>query len=327
MLALPCQCPGCAGDEALPAATPEPDVIRAGHESVSRGLNDAAQPNGERAFRYLVQLCDIGPRTSGTDGMRRQQELIEEHFTACGAALQYQPFDAPHPQTGQPVRMNNMIVSWQPEAKTRVLVCCHYDTRPFPDRDPVPANRTRPFIGANDGASGVALLMELGHFLPDLSPRYGVDFVFFDGEELVYDSNRDKYFLGSEHFAKEYRDRPPAHRYAYGVLLDMVADRDFRVFYEVNSLKYAPDVTRSVWDAAKQAGVREFVARRKHEVRDDHLPLNEIARIPTCDVIDFDYPHWHTRNDLPAACSGQTLAKVGRVMLTWLSNLPAAPQN
>jgi hypothetical protein len=107
----------------------------------------------------------------------------------------------------------------------------------------------------------------------------------------------------------------------------MVADRDFRVFYEVNSLKYAPDVTRSVWDAAKQAGVREFVARRKHEVRDDHLPLNEIARIPTCDVIDFDYPHWHTRNDLPAACSGQTLAKVGRVMLTWLSNLPAAPQN
>jgi hypothetical protein len=81
-------------------------------------------------------------------------------------------------------------------------------------------------------------------------------------------------------------------------------------------------VTRSVWDAAARLRVREFIPRRKHEVRDDHLPLNEIARIPTCDIIDFDYPHWHTRNDLPAACSGESIAKVGRVLLEWLPHAP-----
>jgi hypothetical protein len=256
--------------------------------------------------------------------MVRQRALLETHFTELGATVGYQEFDAVHPQTGAPVRLANMVVSWHPERTSRVLLGCHYDTRPFPDRDPVPANRTRPFIGANDGASGVALFMELGHHVPHVAASYGVDFVFFDAEELIY-STRDKYFLGSNYFATQYRDAPPAHQYVCGVLVDMIGDKDLRVFQERYSLSYAPTVTRSVWEAAARAGVREFVARRKHEVRDDHLPLNEIARIPTCDLIDFDYPHWHTRNDVPAACSGESLVKVGRVLLEWLPHVPVNP--
>jgi len=280
------------------------------------------EPDTARAFGYLQQICDIGPRISGTDGMAQQRDLLETHFTKLGATVSYQEFDVVHPQSGTPVRLVNLIVSWHPDRKSRVLLCCHYDTRPFPDNDPVPANRTKPFIGANDGGSGVALFMELGHHLPQVATPYGVDFVFFDAEELIY-SARDKFFLGSTYFATQHRDAPPGHQYVCGVLVDMIGDRELRIYQERYSLNYAPAVTRSVWDAAARIGVREFIARRKHEVRDDHLPLNEIARIPTCDIIDFDYPHWHTRNDVPAACSGESIAKVGRVLLEWLPHAPA----
>jgi len=278
--------------------------------------------DGQRAFADLEAICAIGPRISGTEGMQRQQDLLVEHFTKLGAECAVQEFDVAHPQTGEPTRLKNLIVSWHPAATERVLLACHYDTRPRPDRELLPRFRDLPFIGANDGASGVALLMELGRQMGSLSPRYGVDFVFFDAEELVYVNGRDDYFLGSEHFAKTYKATPPNYKYVAGVVLDMVADKDLKIYYEVGSLHYARAVSTSVWDAAKRAGVKQFVARRKHEVRDDHLPLNEIARIPTCDVIDFDYPHWHTRNDIPASCSAESLGAVGHVMVEWLSRLP-----
>jgi len=278
-------------------------------------------PDAKRAFGYLKTVCDIGPRISGTVGMQKQQELIDAHFTKLGAKVQYQAFDAAHPQTGQPVRMKNMIISWHPQAKQRVLICCHYDTRPRPDRELLPINRNKPFIGANDGASGVALMMELGHHMANISPKYGVDFVIFDGEELVWERN-DPYFLGSEHFAQAYRDQNMGHTYVAGILIDMIADKNLNLYYEKNSLKYAPDVTRGIFRIAKQLKVREFIPRSKHEVRDDHLALNQTAGIPTCDLIDFDYPYWHKRNDIPAACSGQSMAKVGRVLLEWLEAGP-----
>ncbi|MEZ6056614.1 MAG: M28 family peptidase [Planctomycetaceae bacterium] len=278
----------------------------------------------DRAFRYLEEVCRLGPRISGTEGMKKQQEMIDEHFTKLGAKVFYQQFDTSHPETGAPVKLQNMIVSWHPAARDRVLLCCHYDTRPRPDQEPYPPNRDKVFIGANDGASGVALFMELGHILPTLQTEVGVDFVFFDAEELIYDNkrDRDRYFLGSQHFAKEYRDQPPQYRYLAGVLVDMIGDKNLQLYMEQNSMKLAPDVTRSVWAAARQVKARHFISRIKHDVRDDHLALNEIAKIPTCDVIDFDYPYWHTRNDLPSACSGESLQEVGAVLTQWLINRP-----
>jgi glutaminyl-peptide cyclotransferase len=292
-------------------------------ETVAEEKGPEFPVDGRRAFDYLVKVCAIGSRISGSEGMDEQQQLISDHFTKLGAKVGFQTFDARHPTTGGAVRMSNLIVSWHPKSKDRVLLCCHYDTRPFPDRDSNPnLARNGTFIGANDGASGVALLMELGHHLPAMKLECGVDFAFFDGEELVY-GERDPYFLGSEYFAKRYKSDPPEHKYRYGVLVDMIGDKNLQLFQEVNSYKYAPQLTNSIWQTAKRLGVKEFVAKRKHEVRDDHLPLNQIAKIPTCDLIDFDYPHWHTTRDLPAACSGASLAKVGRVLLAWLHELPA----
>lgn len=297
----------CLNALAIPVCSAEPTV-----------------PDADRAFGYLQQICAIGPRISGTEGMAKQQKLISQHFVALGAQVSFQEWDTPHPVSGQPVRLKNMIVSWHPETTERVLLCCHYDTRPKPDEEFLPRYRESPFIGANDGGSGVALLMELGHFIPGLGVRQGIDFVFFDAEELIY-KKPGKFFLGSEYFSTQYRDAPPAHRYRCGVLLDMVADKDLKIWQEVNSARMAGFVTDSVWASAKAMGVKEFVPRRKHEISDDHIPLNKIASIPTCDVIDFDYPHWHRRNDLPAACSGESLAKVTTVMLHWVQNVPARP--
>ncbi len=309
----------------LCACSGEPGAEARGPAAVIRSPGVPFDAN--RAFGYLEQICAIGPRMTGSEGMLAQQKLLEDHFTPLGPQLFYQEFDAPHPETGGPVRMRNLIVSWHPERQERVLLCCHYDTRPRPDNEPHLPNREKPFIGANDGGSGVALLMELGHHMRGLQTTCGVDFVFFDAEEFIFDAtrDRDKYFLGSIYFAEQYRDRPPGFRYRCGVLLDMVGSKDFKTYYESNSLRYAPELTRSVWDAAKLVGVKEFIPRRKHEVQDDHLPLNQIARIPTCDVIDFDYPYWHLRNDIPAACSGESLEKVARVMVQWLQNVPEVP--
>ncbi len=278
--------------------------------------------DGQRAFADLEAICRIGRRISGTEGMARQQQMLVDHFTALGAACTFQEFDVPHPETGEPTRLKNLIVTWHPQTTERVLLCCHYDTRPFPDRELLPRHRQGVFLGANDGASGVAFLMELGRLMKDIRPRYGVDFVFFDAEELIYDPNRDKYFLGSTWFAREYVQNPPAHRYVAGVLFDMIAGKNLKIYHEVNSWRYARTVTESVWAAAARVNSRTFIARRRHEVQDDHLPLNEIAKIPTTDLIDFDYPHWHTRNDLPANCSGESLAAVGKVIVEWLMRLP-----
>ena len=275
--------------------------------------------NARRAYSYLVKICRIGPRVSGTKGMSAQQKMIVDHFSKFGAQLRFQSFDVMHPQSGTPVRMNNLVVSWDKQAKQRVLLACHYDTRPFPDRDR--RNPQGRFIGANDGASGVALFMELAHQMKNLKPTYGVDFVFFDGEELVY-SPQDKYFLGSEYFAKQYRDHPPEYRYVYGVLVDMIADRNLNIYQETNSVDYAPKLVGSIWQTARRLKVREFISREKYEIRDDHIPLNEIARIPTCDIIDFDYRFWHTTRDVPAKCSGSSMVKVGRVLLQWLTEVP-----
>ncbi len=290
-------------------------------QSVHLQAADPTTPNATRAFGYLQQVCALGPRISGTPGMAQQQELLKTHFTNLGARVFFQEWDTPHPVTGHPVRLKNMLVSWHPEAKERVLLCCHYDTRPRPDEEQNPRLQESPFIGANDGGSGVAVLMELGHFMPGLSVRQGVDFVFFDAEEFIF-QKPGKFFLGSEYFATQYRDTPPPFRYTCGVLLDMVGDKDLKIWQEVNSAQMAGFVTDSVWASAKATGVKEFVARRKHTLNDDHLPLNQIASIPTCDVIDFDYPHWHKRNDLPAACSGESLAKVTTVMRHWVQNTP-----
>lgn len=280
--------------------------------------------NGARAYEYLKEICAIGTRVSGTAGMQAQQKLLAEHFYKLGGKVSWQEFRVRHPLTGAPVNMANLLVQWHPERKERVLLCAHYDTRPFPDRDP--RDRRGTFLGANDGASGVAVLMEMAHDMPKLNGPLGVDFLLFDGEELVY-SDQDRYFLGSEYFAREYAAQPPPYRYRWAVLLDMVGDGDLQLLQERTGLWWVDSrpLVKQIWATAHRLGVKEFIPRTGQEIRDDHLALHDIAGIPSCDVIDFDYPHWHTTGDTPDKCSALSLAKVGWVIEEWLKTAVAKP--
>lgn len=280
--------------------------------------------DGERAFGYLEELCALGPRYSGSHGMLKQQELLVDHFKKLGGQVSVQEFRAKNPLGGT-VDMANILVQWHPERKDRILLAAHYDTRPLPDRDPNPIARQQgTFIGANDGASGTAVLMELAHLMPDLNSKFGVDFVIFDGEELVYQERRDPYCLGSTWFARQYAAKPPQHKYHWGVLLDMVGDADLRLYYEKQSYTWRDTrpLVESIWETAKRLGVKEFVPRIAYEnITDDHVPLRNIAKIPTCDIIDIEYYAWHTEADTPRQCSGSSLAKVGWVVYEWLKTV------
>lgn len=280
---------------------------------------EAPEFSGRAAFAHLETICRLGPRPSGSESMRRQRALVTEHFRAAGATVTGQAFRIRDRHTGEPIHMENLLVSWHADRHERILIGAHYDTRPYPDRDLVDPRGT--FVGANDGASGVALLMELGRCMESISGP-GVDFVLFDAEEYVF-GPRDPYFLGSTYFARQYAaarraDEGPVYR--AGVIVDMVADRDLAIFQEQKSVAW-PDtrpIVEQIWGVAARLGVRQFVPRPLHEVEDDHVPLRNIGRIPTCDIIDFDYPAWHTTRDIPEQCAAESLEAVGRVVLAWL---------
>lgn len=300
---------------------------------LSIGCSDAEAVNvpyksefdANRAMGYLKAVCDLGPRPSGSAAMQQMQAMITEHCEELGAKVERQSFVARHPQDGSPVTMTNLIVRWQPEVRERLLLCAHYDTRPFPDRDPVRPRGV--FVGANDGGSGVALCMEMAHAFAKEKFPVGVDFVLFDGEEFLFDEIRDAqlYFLGSTHFAQQVAAGALPGVYRKAALVDMIADKELDLYYEANSMRYAASVCQEIWGIAKRLKIREFMPRQRHDVRDDHLPLNTIAKIPTADLIDFDYPkpgsresYWHTEKDIPANCSGESICKVADVLLEWI---------
>ena len=276
--------------------------------------------NGARAYEDLKRLCAIGRRPSGSPGMAAQQKLLAEHFKQCGGQVEFQRFRVRHPVDGTAVPMANLIIRWHPERKERILLCAHYDTLPYPMLDPVDPRGV--FVGANDGASGVAVLMELGREMADLSTRYGVDFVLFDGEEFIFRQS-DRFFLGSEYFARWYAREKP-YRYRWGILLDMIGDKDLQIPQEGHSRSWRDTrpLVADVWATARRLGVSEFIPRRGKTINDDHVPLHNIGRIPCIDVIDFDYPPWHTRGDTPEQCSALSLAKVGWVIREWLKSVP-----
>ena len=287
--------------------------------------------DGRLCMKMLNEVVGIGPRWSGSVGMLKQQQILDKHFSNLGGKVEYQRFKVRNPiskQGVETVNMANMIIRWHPQRTRRILLCAHYDTRPFPDNDPDPGKRRGVFVGANDGGSGVAVLCALAEKMEEFESEFGVDMVLFDGEELVYNSSRDPFFLGSTHFAREYAATVQRQKYVAGILLDMVADADLQIYQEVNSRRMAPRVVQQVWATAKRIGVPELRPSARHEVRDDHLPLNEIAKIPTIDLIDFDYPspqkretYWHTTEDTVDKCSAISMAHVGWVVWEWLKEL------
>jgi Zn-dependent M28 family amino/carboxypeptidase len=194
------------------------------------------------------------------------------------------------------------------------VLCAHWDSRERADQDPDPAYRALPVPGANDGASGVAVLLEVAELMSRRAPPRPVELVFFDGEDQGRADDPDGFCRGSRHYARtlaEGGERPLA-----AFLFDMVGDRDLQIHPEVQSARRAANLVALVLEAARATGARHFRPEPRHFVYDDHVPLLD-AGVPAVDIIDFDYPAWHTTHDLPDRTSAASLAQVSRVA-AWL---------
>jgi hypothetical protein len=269
--------------------------------------------DGNRSFSFLKAQTDFGPRNPNSSAHRQCLLYLESELRKSAETVILQRFN--HAGYGENLSLANVFAQFNRTATRRILLVAHWDTRPRAEEDADPSKRDLPIIGANDGASGVAVLLELARVMKENPPPIGVDILLTDGEDYGdsrKDGNTDLYFLGARHFAKT---KDPLYNPQYGILLDMVGDRDLQLPMEQNSMRFAPQLMDIVWSAAEEVRATQFIRVPGEAISDDHLPLNE-AGIPTIDIIDFQYPHWHTHQDTPDKCSPQSLEAVGSVLST-----------
>ncbi len=269
---------------------------------------------GERMMADIRRLCAFGPRPSGSNASALQFRFLHDHFRESGATVWTPNFFIPHPSTGEDVHCCNLIASFGGDSIPRKLLGAHGDTRPFPDRERDPARRLLPFVGANDGASGVAVLMEVARMLAAIdSPP--VDLVVFDAEELIIDGEGE-YCLGAHELAAWPAD-PLQPTYSGGVVVDMVGRKGSTFLRERHGEHYAKALNDQVWSNARRLGATCFQDRVGRAIIDDHCPLLG-AGIPAVVLIDLEDPRWHTADDVPEHCSAETLEQVYNVVVEWL---------
>ncbi|HWP35938.1 MAG TPA: M28 family peptidase [Gemmatimonadales bacterium] len=266
--------------------------------------------DGEAALAYVAEQVAFGPRIPNTEGHRRAGDWIEGQLRARADSVEVQVFT--HVTTsGDTLRLRNFIGRFRPEVRERILLVAHWDTRPISDQARAAADRTRPVPGANDGGSGVAVLLGVADALKRRPPVVGVDLLFVDGEDYGDFGAGKDVLLGSRHYAQN----AGAARPLFAVVFDMVGDQDPQFYQEGYSAQRAPEVVERVWSKAAELGhARVFRATVGQAITDDHLPLLE-AGFRAIDVIDLDYPHWHTPEDTLDKVSARSLEIVGEVAI------------
>lgn len=276
--------------------------------------------SGERAFVHVERQVAFGPRLPGSEAHRQARAYFLDTLGAHADRVVEQPFTYTTPDSVHTFTGTNIVASFnlEPERGRRVLLAAHYDSRPTADQDPDPARRSEPVPGANDGASGVAVLLELARHLGQHPLSIGVDIVLFDLEDLGEadrtDSTGVPFAIGSEMFVAA----NPQYRPAWGVLLDMVGDANLRIPQEAYSLRYARPVLERVWAAAERVGAASFLDVLGPAVYDDHVPFLRQG-IPVVDLVHAPFPpYWHTTADTPDKLSPASLEEVGTVLIELL---------
>ena len=279
--------------------------------------------NEELAYKDLKAQCDFGPRVPGTDAHEKAHKFIVENLKKYTDLVSEQAFTYKDKHdTAKIWNGCNIVASFNKDKAARVLLCAHWDSRPWADNDPDKSKQTEPVMGANDGASGVAVLLEIARLLSIQKPDVGVDLVFFDLEDIGdYQADEghpdyNPFAVGAEYFLKMNPDYVPA----WGILLDMVGDKDLAIPKETNSVSRASSVLDKVWQAAKKLGIKEFKDEDGGSVGDDHIPFLK-KFIPVADLVQTPFPeYWHTTHDTPDKCSAESLSKIGRVLVEVIYN-------
>lgn len=282
--------------------------------------------NEDTAFASIEKQVSFGPRVPNTPAHKACAEYLVSKLKSFSDHVFVQEavvtaFD------GTKLNCKNVIASFYPEKKQRIMICTHWDARPFADQDT--KDTDKPIDAANDGGSGVGVIMELARHLKVAEPSVGVDFILFDAEDYGQPENvkktspgEDTYCLGTQYWAKN----PPVPNYRpmYGILLDMVGGKDATFTMEGVSMLYASSIVQKVWDAGNRIGYSDyFLYKKTPEITDDHLYINQIANIPTIDIIHYDesspshiFPvTWHTHADNLSNIDKKTLKAVGQTLL------------
>jgi glutaminyl-peptide cyclotransferase len=269
----------------------------------------------DRAFTLLKKQVELGPRCPGTQGHKFGLEFIVAQLKPYADAIRTQDFTVTI--NGKQLKLRNIIAHFNLDADRWILLAAHWDTRPTADLEIDAAKRKQPIPGANDGASGTAVLLELARMFASKRPRVGVLMVFFDGED--YGTTEAEMLLGSKHFARNLPESAAINgkpiKIDYGILLDMIGDRKLNIYKERNSVESAREIVDKIWTTAERLGHREFHPFVKYAILDDHVPLIR-SGIKCVGIIDFDYASWHTLDDTPDKCSPRSLAIVGEVVAT-----------
>jgi len=263
--------------------------------------------DGQRALTDVETQVAFGPRTPGSSGHTQVQDWMRAELSAAGWDTRIQSTE----MLGHPVQN---VIAYRGSQTPKVILGAHYDTRMVADQDPDPAKRQEPVPGANDGASGVAVLLELARVLPkDSVPVW---LVFFDAEDNGRIAGWD-WILGSQAFVEELDFHPEA-----AIIVDMVGDAEQNIYIERNS---DPALVQEIWGVAADLGYEQsFIATPKYSMLDDHTPFLQ-SDIPAVDIIDFDYPYWHTTEDTVDKVSAQSLEAVGRTLQEWLARWSNTP--
>jgi len=278
----------------------------------------------DSAFYFVKAQTDFGPRVPNTEAHKKCALFLQNQLEKYCTQVTVQRFTA---TTFDGVKLNgkNIIGSFFPEKQRRILLASHWDSRPFADYDPDPNNRDKPIDGANDGASGVGVLLEIARQLKENNPEIGVDIIFFDAEDWGTQNSRnetgDWWCLGSQHWAKN--PHTPDYKADFGILLDMVGAQEAKFYQEGFSMQYASRIVAKIWRKAYQLGYRNyFLNVGANPITDDHYYVNKIAKIPMVNIIHQDKtsgtgfaPFWHTLQDNINIIDKQTLYVVGTTVL------------
>jgi len=290
----------------------------------------AADFNSDTAYYFVKEQVKFGPRVPNSKAHANCAGWLEKTLKKYTLHVITQPFTA-KAYDGTMLKCENIIASFNPKSTTRVLLCSHWDSRPYADNDPDTAMHRTPIDGANDGASGVGILLEIARQLRISPAAIGVDILLLDGED--YGAPQDAGYIGSDDWAlgSQYWSRyphTPAYTARYGILLDMVGAENAVFTMEGTSMYYAPDIAQKVWNIGSSIGYSDyFSSERTNAITDDHVYINQLRQVPTIDIIQHDqstqlgfYKYWHTMNDNMAGISKPTLMAVGQTILTAVRN-------
>lgn len=264
--------------------------------------------DGDRAFAILKDQCAFGPRVPNTDPHEKCLAYIKSALAPNVDKVETQTFKYRDTSRHQLLNLTNVIGVINPDAPRKIMLLTHWDTRPTADNELDAADKAKPILGADDAASGTAVLIELAKVFHEQKPAVGVVFLFVDGED--WGPGDDRMYLGAKYFAKN----PGTYKPEYAILLDMIGDDLLDVYREETSENLHRDLNDKVWNAAAALGYSaEFPDKVKYRIGDDHDAMNA-GGIPTIDLIDFDYAYWHTLGDTPEHCSAKSLQVTGDVM-------------